>query len=215
MDLWSSQTIYPSKSSIRFSKNSNPTTSSNILNIFPYTANLQSSIYLGLPIMIGKSKKVAFQGIMDKVNSKIEGRKAKSLSQVGRLVLIKAVAAIIPSYAMSTFVLPARFYHKLDQSFKNFWWGFHSKKTRNLTLKSWDSVCIPKSLGGLGFKKMRDVNLALVSKLGWKLHTKSDFVRVTQLSCKYLLSGSFLSPPPLSFASWLWKGILRSKNTIS
>jgi hypothetical protein len=111
---------------------------------------------------------------MDKVNSKIEGWKAKSLSQAGRLTLIKAVATAIPSYAMSTFILPANFCQKLDQSFKKFWWGFLSKKTRNLTLKSWGSLCIPKSLGGLGFRKMRDVNLALVSKLGWKLHTRSD-----------------------------------------
>jgi hypothetical protein len=125
------------KEETSFSKNSSPTTTSNIHNIFPYTANPQSSSYLGLPIMIGKSKKVAFQGIMDKVNSKIEGWKAKSLSQAGRLTLIKAVAAAIPSYAMSTFIFPANFCQKLDQSFKNFWWGFPSKKTRNLTLKSW------------------------------------------------------------------------------
>jgi hypothetical protein len=165
--------------------------------------------------MIGNSKKVAFQGIMDKVNSKIEGWKAKSLSQAGRLTLIKVVAAAIPSYAMSTFILPANFCQKLDQSFKNFWWGFPSKKTRNLTLKSWGSLCIPKSLGGLGFRKMREVNLALVSKLGWKLHTRSDSMWVTQLSGKYLNSGSFLSPPPLSSVSWLWKGILRSRSIIS
>jgi hypothetical protein len=37
--LWSGQTINASKSSIRFSKNTNPITSSNILNIFPYIAN--------------------------------------------------------------------------------------------------------------------------------------------------------------------------------
>jgi hypothetical protein len=213
--LWLGQTINASKSSIRFSKNSNPTTTSNILSIFPYKVNPQSSTYLGLPIMIGKSKKAAFQGIMDKVNSKIEGWKAKSLSQVGRLVLIKAVSAAIPSYAMSTFMLLASFCQKLDQSFKNFWWGFPSKKTRNLTLKSWGSLCIPKSLGGLGFRKMRDVNLALVSKLGWKLRSKSDSMWVTKLSGKYLNSGSFLSPTPLSSASWLWKGILHFRSIIS
>jgi hypothetical protein len=122
--LWSGQTINASKSSIRFSKNSNPTTTLNILSIFPYKVNPQSSTYLGLPIMIGKSKKVAFQGIMDKVNSKIEGWKAKSLSQAGRLVPIKDVAAAIPSYAISTFMLLASFCQKLDQSFKKFWWGF-------------------------------------------------------------------------------------------
>jgi hypothetical protein len=119
--LWSGQTINATKSSIRFSKNTNPTTSSNILNILPFSASLKSSIYLGLPILIGKSKREAFQGIIDKVSSKIEGWKAKTLSQAGRLVLIKAVAATIPSYAMSTFMLPASISLKLDRLFKNFW----------------------------------------------------------------------------------------------
>jgi hypothetical protein len=53
------------------------------------------------------------------------------------------------------------------------------------------------SFGGLGFRKMKDVNLALVSKLGWKLHTRSESMWVSQLSGKYLLSGSFLSPLPI------------------
>jgi hypothetical protein len=79
--------------------------------------------------------------------------------------------------------------------FKNFWWGFPPKKTRNLSLKSWHSLCSPKASGGLGFRLMEDVNLALISKLGWKLLSHSDSMWVTQLQGKYILSGSFLSPP--------------------
>jgi hypothetical protein len=71
--------------------------------------------------LIGKSKREAFQGIIDKVSSKIEGWKAKTLSQAGRLVFIKAVVATIPSYAMSTFMLPTSISLKLDRLFKNFW----------------------------------------------------------------------------------------------
>jgi hypothetical protein len=109
---------------------------------------------------------------------------------------IKAVAAAIPSYAMSTFLLPKIFCRKLDQLFMNFWWAFSPKKIRNLSLKSWNSICSPKALGGLGFRKMEEVNLALISKLGWKLLSPSDSMWVNQLQGKYLLSGSFLFPPP-------------------
>jgi hypothetical protein len=108
------------------------------------------------------------------------------------------VAAAIPSYAMSTFLLPKIFCRKLDQLFMNFWWGFSPKKIRNLSLKSWNSICSPKALGGLGFRKMEEVNLALISKLGWKLLSPSDSMWVNQLQGKYLLSGSFLFPPPPS-----------------
>jgi hypothetical protein len=104
------------------------------------------------------------------------------------------VAAAIPSYAMSSFLLPSTICNKLDQTFKNFRWGFPPSKTRNLTLKSWDSLYLPKAFGGLGFRKMKEVNLALISKLGWKLHNKSDSMWVSQMRGKYLSTGSFLSP---------------------
>jgi hypothetical protein len=113
--------INASKSSIKFSKNIFPSKSEAISSIIPYPLNQCTSLYLGLPILMRNSKKRAFQGIIDKVLGKIEGWKAKSLSQVGRLVLIKSIAAGLPSYAMSSFLLPKSFCSELDRIFKNFW----------------------------------------------------------------------------------------------
>jgi hypothetical protein len=66
---------------------------------------------------MGNSKKRAFQGIIDKVLCRIEGWRAKTLSQAGRLVLIKSVAATLPSYAMSSFLLPISCCKELDKAF--------------------------------------------------------------------------------------------------
>jgi hypothetical protein len=191
---WSVQSINASKSSIRFSKNILPSKIAAISNFFPYPSNHGTSLYLGLPILMGKSKKRAFQGIMDKVLSRIAGWRAKTLSQVGRLILIKSAVVALPSYAMSTFLLPKSLCSELDRIFKKFWWGFPANKTRNLFLKAWDSLCLPKVLGGLGLRKMREVNLALISKLRWKLLNNSESLWVSQLHCKYLISCSLLSP---------------------
>jgi hypothetical protein len=169
--LWSSQSINNGKSSIKFSRNINPSTVTHILDVLPYPSNSLKFIYLGLPILFGNSKKSVFQNIIEKVKSKVEGWRAKSLSQAGRLVLIKSVAVAIPSYAISTFLLPKSICNQLDKVFKNFWWGFPFVKTRNLTFKSWHSICTPKAIRGLGIRSMKDVNLALISKLGWKLLT--------------------------------------------
>jgi hypothetical protein len=68
--------------------------------------------------MLGNSKKRAFQDIIDKVHSRIEGWRAKTLSQAGILVLIKSVVATLPSYAMSSFLLPKSFCNELDRIFK-------------------------------------------------------------------------------------------------
>lgn len=40
--------------------------------------------------------------------------------------------------------------------------------------KCWDSICLPKSVGGLGFKRMFDVNKALIAKLVWSVASSHD-----------------------------------------
>ena len=109
--LWSSQSIKNGKPSIKFSRNINPATANLILNILPFSSFPYRSIYLGLPILFGNSKRSAFLNIIDKVKSKVEGWRAKTLSQAGRLVLIKSVAAIIPSYALCPVHLPSSKQH--------------------------------------------------------------------------------------------------------
>jgi hypothetical protein len=125
------------------------------------------------------------------------------------------VVVALPSYTMSSFLFPNSLCSDLDKNFKNFWWGFPPQKTRNPSLKAWNSTCLPKELGGLGIRKMREVNLALIFKLGWKLHSNANSMWIAQLRGKYLHSSFFLSPSPLSSSSWLWKGILKSIPFIS
>jgi hypothetical protein len=117
---WFRQAINTSKSSIHFSKNTASSVINSISSIFPYKRTSISSKYLGLPLSFGKSKSVAFKDILKKVYGKIEGWRAKTLSQAGRIVLIKSVASSIPSYAMSFFLLPISFSSSLDIIFKNF-----------------------------------------------------------------------------------------------
>jgi len=101
---WSGQAVNSSKSSVLFSKNSTPTTISSITCILPFKPSAYVPHYLGLPLLIGRSKMEAFQPLLTKVLGKIDGWRAKTFSQAGRAVLIKATASIIPSYTMSTFL---------------------------------------------------------------------------------------------------------------
>jgi hypothetical protein len=163
---WSGQSVNIHKSSLQFSKNTSASIIASIQNILPYATTPATTKHLGLPILLGKSKKAAFNDILDKIHGKIEGWRSKTLSQAGKYILLKVVVFAIPSYAMSYFLLPAGFCNTLDRAFKNFWWGFPKDKARNLSLKSWPSLCLPKDQGGLGFRLMNDVNLSLISKLG-------------------------------------------------
>jgi hypothetical protein len=207
---WSGQQVNVGKSSLLFSKNISDSTVHSIKGIFPYKLTSSASYYLWLPFIIGKSKKEAFQLVLDKVFHKIEGWRVKTLSQAGRTVLIKACAAAIPSYAMSTFVLPDSVCDTLDRQFKNFWWGFPEGKLNNLSLKFWSSICMPRSQGGLVIRDMKSTNLALIAKLGWKIFNNSDSIWVKYVQKKYISYGNFLSSPTHNSTSWLWKVIQKS-----
>jgi hypothetical protein len=207
---WSGQKVNNGKSSILFSKNTSPASISSILGIIPYRRTSSAPLYLGLPLLFGSSRKKAFQPLIDKVLSKITGWRAKTLSQAGRTVLIKSTAAAIPTYAMSTFLLPSSLCKTLDRRFKDFWWGFPPAKSRNLSLKSWDSICLPRNQGGLGLRKMVTTNLALITTLGWNLlHSNSLWAH--HLHKKYIHHDSFFSAPSSPMASWLWRGIQKCK----
>jgi hypothetical protein len=61
---------------------------------------------LGLPVVIGRYKVEAFAEVKGKVWDRINGRKEKFLSQVGKEILLKSVIQAIPTYTMSVFQLP-------------------------------------------------------------------------------------------------------------
>ena len=61
---------------------------------------------MGLPSFVGQGKKTCFTQIKERIWAKMQGRKEKLLSQVGKEVMIKAVVQSIPTYSMSVFKLP-------------------------------------------------------------------------------------------------------------
>ncbi|XP_058733863.1 uncharacterized protein LOC131605533 [Vicia villosa] len=64
------------------------------------------SKYLGLPVVLGRSKKEVFTLVVERAWKKIKGWKEQFLSRAGKEVLIKAVAPAIPTYIMGCYKLP-------------------------------------------------------------------------------------------------------------
>jgi len=80
---WSGQKVNSGKSSLLFSKNTSPASISSILGIIPFRLSPSRPFHLGLPLTLGSSRKEAFQPIIDQVLSKINGWRAKTLSEAG------------------------------------------------------------------------------------------------------------------------------------
>lgn len=78
----------------------------NIKAIFCIPPGNSYDKYLGLPTLIGRNKRQAFQEIREKVWKRLRSWKCNLFSFGGKEILIKAVAQAIPTYLMSIFWLP-------------------------------------------------------------------------------------------------------------
>ena len=125
----------------------------------------QHEKYLGLPPMIGKGKKKAFNRLKDQVGRRIARWKGKLLSSAGKEILIKAVAQATPTYTMSCFKLPDSLCRELNSMVSSLWWGQQGSE-RKMAWVSWERMCSRKIDGGLGFKALKAFNLALLAKQG-------------------------------------------------
>jgi hypothetical protein len=88
----SGQVVNLDKSEASFSRNVPIEDLNAICELMNVKAVEAQSRYLGFPVPFGRSKKVIFAGVMDKVWKKLKGWKEKFLSRAGKETLIKAVA---------------------------------------------------------------------------------------------------------------------------
>ncbi|KAL5815317.1 hypothetical protein ACOSQ3_026106 [Xanthoceras sorbifolium] len=97
--------------------------------------------------------------------------------------------------------------NKLDNINRNFLWG--SKEHKSIVhLVKWDRVCLPKCKGGLGIKKMKDMNQALLAKAGWRIMQPEVGLWGQILTSKYLKNNHGFSGSSNTISSSTWKGIL-------
>lgn len=86
--------------------------------------------YLGVPAIWGRSKKSGLAYVNGKILGKLQRWKQSTLSQVGREILIKAVAQAIPAYPMNLLKFPKSLCHELDAMISQFWWGQQGGENR-------------------------------------------------------------------------------------
>jgi len=63
-----------------------------------------------------------FSFVIDRLQTRINGRSAKFLSKDGKEVMIESVGAALQPYVMSCFRLPKTMTYKLTSAVAKFWW---------------------------------------------------------------------------------------------
>ncbi|KAB1205912.1 hypothetical protein CJ030_MR7G027903 [Morella rubra] len=121
---WSGQKVNRDKSFVHFSKKFHGQAAITILDQLGLKRLPSKAKHLGLPLLIPRAKGEVAAEIKEKFLNKIKGWKAKTFSQAGRTMMIKAVASTMPSYLWSFYSMPQTWCRDIDLELKNFWWGF-------------------------------------------------------------------------------------------
>ncbi|CAN1120273.1 Putative ribonuclease H protein At1g65750 [Linum perenne] len=140
--------------------------------------------YLGVPILHGRVTKHTFKFILDHLDNKLAGWKANNLSLAGRVTLASSVLSSIPSYVMQTAFLPVSLCDQIDKKIRSFIWG-STDASRKIHNVNWQTVCKPKSLGGLGLRSARDLNRAFLMKIVWGLISRPNDLWASVMATKY------------------------------
>ncbi|XP_031111969.1 uncharacterized protein LOC116015942 [Ipomoea triloba] len=206
----SGQKVSLPKSSVFFSRNTNPDLQQRISETLGMLVVSDMGKYLGVPSHHGRLSKESFSGIIDRIRAKLAGWKSKSLSLAGRYTLVQSVLTSIPYYTMQTTLLPKGVVLAIERITRDFLWG-SKEGERKCHLVKWEVLTKSKEFGGLGIRKLEPMNLAFLAKLGWRLIQDEECLWVQLLKAKYSIPSTDCTTwKPKTNMSNAWKGILRA-----
>ncbi|KAL4329123.1 hypothetical protein AHAS_Ahas13G0268600 [Arachis hypogaea] len=129
----------------------------------------------------GKEK---FKNLIDKVAGKLKGWKSSCLSFAGQITLAKSVISPSMNFDMMHMKIPKGICYEIEKMQRKFVWG-GDMENRKFHAVNWNTLCQPKYLGGLGFKKLETMNVAFLLKILWRIHIDKDALWVQTLVNKY------------------------------
>lgn len=210
----SGQRINSAKSELLFSKDVIDRRKILFSNVFGMPICSSPSRYLGLPGEWQGSKVQALTWLKDRIWHKMQGWKEKYLSLAGKEVLIKSVIQAIPNYIMSVFILPKTLCDNILSMITRFWWRSCGKE-KGVHWINWKQLKKPKCDGGIGFKDIHAMNIALISKQIWRIEKNPDALWVMLLKSLYFPNSSIWEAKKGNNISWGWRSILQGRDFVN
>lgn len=133
----------------------------------------KNTLYLGVPLVLGKKKIQYFQFIVNKFWKRVENWMNKNLCKAEKLVMIKVVLKKLPPHLMSYLKLPAFVIKQFSRTISSFRWD-SKNNSHKLHWVSWQDMCKSKPEGGLGIRDFTLFNQALLASQCWKIITNPE-----------------------------------------
>ncbi|XP_060966406.1 uncharacterized protein LOC133034911 [Cannabis sativa] len=98
---------------------------------------------------------------------------------------------------------------EIERLMANFWWKISSSNGEGsgIIWMSWDRMTKHKCEGGMGFRNLRDFNLAMLGKQGWRLLVNHDTLASKIFKARYYPQGTYLTAELGSNPSFIWSSI--------
>ncbi|XP_026428826.1 uncharacterized protein LOC113324751 [Papaver somniferum] len=145
---------------------------------------------LGIQLKPGIIRHIHVHKVVEKIMDKLAGWKGKLLSFQARLVLIKSVISSYVIHSMDVYKWTCTFIKQVERAIRDFLWSRNAEK-RKYFMVLCDDLCLSKSEGGLGIKKLNDINRAMLMNL-WISIRDSNKIWARFLKAKYFKINSNL-----------------------
>jgi hypothetical protein len=123
--------------------------------------------YLGLPLSDSAAHNLPWDSLLLSISNRLSSWTFRSLNLPAKITLLKFVLQAIPPYCFSALAAPQSVIKKIRNLQRNFLWHGHNPD-KKWALVSWEKVCKPKALGGLGLHDPGKLNNTMGAKIWWR-----------------------------------------------
>jgi hypothetical protein len=179
-----------------------------LANVFGCSKGSLPFTYLGLPLSFSRPTVADFWPLVTKCERRLVSI-SSFLSQAGRLELTNAVFSALPTFAMSTFLLPKTIIKQIDKYRKHCLWRGSDSNNKKPPKAAWPMVSLPKEQGGLGVLNLKRQNECLLLKYLHKFFNKSNIPWVRLIWDRHYSVGKLPRISNNVKSSFWWKDILK------
>ena len=135
-----------------------------LTHLLGFTYSVLPSVYLGIPLIDNSLRNASWNSLLSNFRKRLSLWTFRALNLPERLVLLKSILQALPIYTFSALAAPSSIHNTLRSIQRIFLWQ-GIKEGRKISLVSWQKICNPKKVGGLGLRDPAILNKVLSAKI--------------------------------------------------